>query len=158
MSIAVYPGIALIGAAMLFAAKARIEEEEMVLSEYEDMLRFLLHAKRSLSSFLLTPREICDSFVAQSPVINGLKSRFADGRRDGLLENSRIARADKNMLEGYFSRFGTSGYECESEELDRVCAELEMRVRSVREQSEKSRKLIPVICVFAFVSLVLLIL
>lgn len=158
MSAGSYIGLCLLGTVVFYAVKLYLDEESLMMSEYEDMLAFLFHARKSVSSFLMTPEEICASFEAKTAALRCFTERFSRSEKDGFFEKSRMMQSDKDMLKRYFSKFGMSGYDCETEELGAVCKDFEARVVKLREESKKSRKLIPVICVFAFVSLILLLL
>lgn len=127
-------------------------------AEYGEMLEFLLHIKREMKSFLKTPSEICESFRGSVLSERGVLSNFAGGKGEKMFDGSLMKKEDKDMLMPFFARFGMGLYESELESLSDIIAVFRERVGKMREESEKKRKLTPVIFVFVFASLVLMLL
>ena len=153
-----YLGLFLIGIAGIYAVREYTVYLSLAEEEYREMLEFLYHIKRELRSFMKTPADIASGFKDGYLRANGALDAFARSRGDIMLSKSLIGKADKDMLSAYFIHFGTGLYEVELEAIGQITERFGARAREVIGNSEKSRKLTPVIYVFAFVSLVLLLL
>lgn len=152
----VYLGLLLIGAGGLAVMRAYISSVGERESEYREMHELLLHIKREMRSFLKTPGEICQSFGGTLLDERGVLDGFALHNTEKMFDGSLLKKEDKDMLIPFFERFGTGLYESEMEALTDICARFGERVEKVCFESERSKRLTPVICVFVFISLVLM--